>query len=384
MRIGLVIEHFDPQRGGAEQWTFQFAGRLLERGHEVHVVAQEFSPAARRIPIVAHRLGRIGSRIRLARAAEERLRALRLDVVHDMGMGWYCDVFGSHDGSRFAQWEQKLLLLPPWARPLKRKLMRVLPRYREFQRLLARQFAEPGRVVLALSEMVARDYQRYHAVRPEQIQLIYNGVDTERFSPAQRAKYRQAVRERLGMDKDEVVLLFVGHDFRRKGLATAMRAAGRLVSQRQPVRMVVVGGKPRNRCDRLARRCGTGSAVTFVGKIDDPVPYYAASDIYVLPTFYDPCSLGVLEAAASGLPSVTTRFNGAAELLSDGIDGYVLSDPNDDRQLADRLEMLLDPALRRRMGQAARQLALSHTLQRNCDQILRVYRELVRLGRRAA
>jgi len=186
MRIGLVIEHFNPRRGGAEQWTWQFARHLLARGHEVHVVAQDFSPDAGALPVVPHLLGPVRGRLRLARAAEAALRRLALDVVHDMGVGWHCDVFESHDGSRFAQWEQKLLLLPPWARPWKRKLIRVLPRYREFRRLMARQFADSPRIVLALSKMVARDYQQYHRVRPERIRLIYNGVDVARFSPEHR------------------------------------------------------------------------------------------------------------------------------------------------------------------------------------------------------
>ena len=74
------------------------------------------------------------------------------------------------------------------------------------------------------------------------------------------------------------------------------------------------------------------------------MPYYAAADALVLPTYYDPCSLSVLEAAASGIPSATTRFNGAGELLTEGVDGFVLDDPADDRQLAQRLQELLEPA----------------------------------------
>jgi len=384
MKIGISIEFFKPLRGGAEQWTFQFVQRLLARGHEVHVVAQEFSPVAERLAMVPHRLGRIRSRLGFAAAAEQKLRSLGMDVVHDMGMGWYCDVFESHDGSRIAQWERKLKLLPPWARPIKRSLIAELPRYRSFRKLLARQFADPTRLVLALSQMVSRDYQRYHGVRPEQIRLIYNGVDTNRFSPANRHKHREAVRWQLGVNDDELLLLFVGHDFRRKGLATAIRAVGRLVVQGQPVRLVVVGGKSPRRHARLAKRCGAGRAVIFVGAVDDAVPYYAASDVYVLPTFYDPCSLGVLEAAAVGVPSVTTQLNGAGELLTDGVDGYLVPDPADDRALADRLRMLLDPSLRQRMGHAARQLALKHTLDRNCDQIVDVYHEITRSRRRAA
>jgi len=384
MRIGLVIPHFDPRRGGAEQWTFQFARGLLARGHEVHVVAQRFAPGASSLPIVAHPLGKTHTRTGFATAAERHLRSLTLDVIHDMGAGWCCDVFESHDGSRFAQWERKLLLLPSWARPVKRLLIRWLPRYRSFRKLCRRQFADPRRIVLALSRMVAQDYQRYHGVGPEQIRLVYNGVDTRRFSPAHRPAHRDAVRRQLEVRRDEVLFLFVGHDLHRKGLATALRATGRLVRQGAPVRLAVVGGRRAGRFARLAGRCGAAEAVRFLGSIPDPVPYYAAADVYVLPTFYDPCSLGVLEAAASGLPSVTTRCNGAGELLTDGVDGCLLDDPTDDVALADCLRALLDPALREPMGEAARQTARRHTLDGNCDEVLAIYREVVGVRARAA
>jgi glycosyltransferase involved in cell wall biosynthesis len=92
----------------------------------------------------------------------------------------------------------------------------------------------------------------------------------------------------------------------------------------------------------------------------------------------------VLEGAACALPVVTTRSTGASELLTDGLDGYVLPDPTDDRELAGRLRELLDPLLRGRMGQAARTLALKHGLDRNCDQIIDIYREIAGARRRAA
>jgi len=384
MRIGLVIEHFDPHRGGAEQWTYQFAERLLAGGHEVHVVAGRLAESTQPMPILRHHLPDTHGRLEFAAAAERKLRTLPLDVIHDMGSGWFCDVFESHDGSRYAQWEQKLRTIPRWLRPVKRRMTRVLPRYQEFRRLLARQFADPGRVVLALSRMVATDYLRYHGVHPEQIRLIYNGVDTERFSPDHRAAYREALRRQLGVGEDETLLLFVGHDFQRKGLATAIRATARLVRAGEAVRMVVVGGRHPWRPRQMARRLGAGHSVMFAGSVLDTVPYYAASDVYVLPTFYDPCSLGVLEAAASGLPSVTSRFNGAGEMLNDGVNGVLMNDPANDEELAERIRPLLDRETRTNMGRAARHFALDHTLQRNCDEIVAVYREIAGVARRAA
>jgi UDP-glucose:(heptosyl)LPS alpha-1,3-glucosyltransferase len=386
MKIALVIDHLDPRRGGAEQWTFQHAERLLARGHEVHVVAQGVNGPAARLDIVPHPLGPIRSVLQRAAAAEAALARLQVDMVHDIGLGWHSHVLQSEDGSRLAQWEQKLLLLPSWQRPWKRAMLRVLPRYRDFRRLMTRQFGDPQRIVIAVSQMCARDYQRYHGVPAERIRLVYHGTDNERFSPAHRDRWREEIRDRLGVCEDEVMLLFVGHDYQRKGLSTAIRAANRLAAEGAPVRLVVVGGKKRRGTPYSGSPAvdPQNGLVTQIGAVDDPVPYYAAADVFVLPTFYDPCSLSVSEAAASGLPSVTTRCNGAAELLTEGVDGSVISDPADDVELAAALRPLLDREVRQRMGEAARKLALKHTVDRNCDQILSIYQQIAGRKLRAA
>ena len=145
MKIALVIDHLDPRRGGAEQWTFQHAERLLARGHEVHVVAQGINGPASRLDIVPHLLGPVRPVLQRAAAAAAMLERLPVDMIHDVGMGWHNHVLQSEDGSRLAQWEQKLLLLPSWQRPWKRAMLRVLPRYRDFRRLMARQFGDGAR-----------------------------------------------------------------------------------------------------------------------------------------------------------------------------------------------------------------------------------------------
>ena len=139
MRVGLVVEQFDPLRGGKEQWSTQFAFKLLERGHEVHVVASRFGDQVRPMPIVPHPLEAARTPIDFAEAAERKLRSLRLDVIHDTGAGWYCHVFQPHGGSHRALIEHNLMALPRWMRPLKRAVSRWLPRYRRFEAMMARQ-----------------------------------------------------------------------------------------------------------------------------------------------------------------------------------------------------------------------------------------------------
>lgn len=380
MRIGLVIESLLPQRGGAEHWTWQFAERLVRAGHEVHAVAGQFSSETERIGVIPHTIESVKSRIGFAQAAERKLDELSLDVTHDMGCGWHCDVFQPHGGSRSAAFEQNLLLLPAWLRPIKRSTSRWLPRYREFRQLTMGQYMAEDRLFIALSKMVARDFERYHGVRRDQLRLVYNGVDVERFSPERRWRYRRVVRDELGLDDDDTLLLIVAHNFRLKGVPTLLAAVGSLLAEGERVRLAVVGGKRRVSLLRMAERRGAAAAVTFVGPVDDATPYYAAADVYVQPTYYDPCSLVVLEALASGLPVVTSVFNGAGELLTEGMQGFLVNDPGNAEELAEAIRPLLDEHVRDRMGRAARQLALNHSLERNCQEIMAIYEEIA--GRR--
>ncbi|NQU26162.1 MAG: glycosyltransferase family 4 protein [Candidatus Nealsonbacteria bacterium] len=383
MRIGLVLEQFDPRRGGLECWTARFAEQLVHRGHEVHVVARQFNLGSDAVRVIAHPLPHARSRLGFAEAAEATLRTLPLDVIHDMGAGWYCDVFHPHGGSWDSITERKLLLHPPWLRPIKRRVDRLLPRHRQYRALLARQYADRGQVMVALSQAVADDFRRFHGVAPERIRVVYNGVDTDRFSPEHRGAYRQTVRDQLGVDDDALLALVVAHNFRLKGVPTALRAVGRLVAEGRKIHLAVVGGRRLQPWRRLARRLGIGGHVTLVGPTGAAVPYYAAADVYVHPTYYDTCSLVVLEAAAAGLPVITTRLNGVAELLDDGRDALLISDPADDRTLAERLRRLFDPDLRARLGSAARATALRHPFTGNVDQLLSLYHEIT-ARRRAA
>lgn len=378
MRIGLVIESFDPSRGGAEQWTSQFARWLITHGHEVHVVASRFRAETRLPGVIEHPVERPQSRIEFAAAAERVLDSLSLDITHDMGSGWHCDVFQPHGGSRTAAFEHNLLLLPAWLRGPKRLTARWLPRYREFQRLLLAQFMDDERIFIALSQRVAHDFERFHGARRSQIRIVYNGVDVERFSPDHQPRYRQIVRDQLGVTDDETLILIVAHNFRLKGVPALVSAVRQLRREGHRLKLAVVGGKRGLRSENQSEH-----AVVYLGPSDDTVPYYAAADLYVQPTFYDPCSLVVLEALASGLPVITSRYNGAGELMTPGVEGHIVENPADVEELTHFLRPLLDGAVRAPMATAARKLALRHTLDCNCRELMAVYEE-VRATRRSA
>lgn len=177
------------------------------------------------------------------------------------------------------------------------------------------------RLVVSLAKREVRALRRtYPRFRPRCV-VIPNGVDTDLFRPVGRDE-RARLRRSLALPSEAVVLLFVGHEFQRKGLFVALDALTQLPSSHL---LLAVGGTPGER--RLARvraeSAGTGNRLITVGSQSDPRPYFAVADILVLPSAYEADPLVVLEALACGLPVVATDVGGVAELVLDGFNGSV-------------------------------------------------------------
>jgi UDP-glucose:(heptosyl)LPS alpha-1,3-glucosyltransferase len=138
-----------------------------------------------------------------------------------------------------------------------------------------------------------------------------------------------------------------------------------------------VGNRHFANYERLAQRLGIADHVSFVGHCAQMRRAYFAADFLVHPTFYDPCSLVVLEALACGLPVITTRYNGASELLRPGHEGYVVDTPHDHARLAWAMLQLMDPARRRQCSAAARRAAAAWTFEHHYRQLLDVFQEVI-------
>ncbi|MHC4948413.1 MAG: glycosyltransferase family 4 protein [Planctomycetota bacterium] len=378
MRVSLVIGQYDAQGGGAERWTDQHTRMLLDAGHEVHLFARRFRGAPDGAECHLIETGRTssGRRMRFAARAERLVRAFDSDVIHDMGDGWHADLLMPHHGTRRGEFRNKMRYLPQlerWSRQIAR---RCLPRYIEFEAHERRQYdLSAGRLYLAVSRMIGEQMQSYYHVPADRVRVVHNGIDVSRFRPASEAD-RRRIRQALGVG-DETLFLTVALDFKRKGVETLVRAMGRLVDRRRDARLVVVGDGPISRTQALARSLGCHRSIRFVGDQPDPLAYYQAADVFVLPTFYDPCSLVVLEALATGLPSITTRKNGVHEIIEPGRQGEIIDEPSDDESLADAMDLYLDRDRRRETGLAARALAESYSVEHMFRRHLQVYEEIL-------
>jgi UDP-glucose:(heptosyl)LPS alpha-1,3-glucosyltransferase len=363
MKIAVVLDWWDPRRGGLEHWAWQLVRWLGGRGHELHVVA--FASAGSDPPpgTTIHTVPRPPSRLAAAAAISEYVRGLGADVVHDLGTGADSDVFQPQFGSRRLAIAGQHAARPWWQRWRRRLSPRERRHRAELRTLEAGQLASCRGTIVAVSHRIAVEFERAHGVPAQRIQVIPNGVDTSRFSPEACRPQRAAMRAAVGAGPGTLLVLVIAGNVLLKGVPAALRALQRLVARGIDARLLVVGRSEAALLAPLIGRLGLRSHVTLAGWVEDQLPCYAAADVFLLPSFYDACSLTALEAWACGLPVVTTRWNGASELMDDGSHGYVLREADDEREMEDALLRLLAPETRWPMADSARALALRHRIE---------------------
>lgn len=376
MKVALSIEHFEPRRGGGETYCRNFARMLMDRGHEVHVFAftwdeSEIGPVYHRLPPPPMKLFR---RYAFAMRAQEAISKDQFDVIHGFGKSVYMDIFRPGGGVHRAWQEHEI-------RATDGALAKTHARLRQLlsidQRLVLslekRQFGPGGRHhIVAVSNLVKQEMIRWYACEPERISVVYNGANLKKFTSDLREKFRDETRRELGLGEQEIMLLFLGHNFKRKGLHALIRALPHLKSQARRFRVVVVGTGRRGPCDRIAESLGVKDLVQYVGASAAPERYYAAADIFCFPSYYDPCANVVLEALASRLPVITSTTNGSGEILTPGREGYAV-EPDDAATMAARIAEFFQPERRNAASEAARRLAEVRTIERNFNEIIQLY-----------
>jgi UDP-glucose:(heptosyl)LPS alpha-1,3-glucosyltransferase len=383
MKVALVIDRFDPRRGGGEGYVVSLARGLKEKGHLVHVFASSGTSSANDIQL--HNLPilhypRWAKLLTLAVNARRTIEREQFDIVH--GFGWvpHVDVYRPGGGVELA-WLRRDILS---RRHRKGWMLYAMKRIMSLKLIVAlflerKIFMDPkGPEVIANSRMV-KEYmlEVYKDIDPGRIHVIHNGVDVTRFHPKNRNTIGRQMRRNWGMGQDHILILFMAHNFHLKGLHHLIGALGRLRDHPARWHLMVAGRGRRGPFERHAHRLGIGERVHFLDQVDRPEAAYAACDFLVHPTFYDPFSNVCLEAMASGLPVVTTAFNGAGELVREGVSGYVVSDPRAEEELSQRMEVLFRREIRDAMGEAARAEAEDHSLDIHTERVESVYRYIM-------
>jgi UDP-glucose:(heptosyl)LPS alpha-1,3-glucosyltransferase len=391
LSIAILLDKFLPTRGGERYFSF-LAEELARRGHDVHLFASKVEESGNRpyqvhlVPVL--NFPRSLRMISYILFSARMVKGYGFDVIHGLGQSLANNVLNPHGGVEKAYLKQEFASISRrwyyWYRWLRRYLS--VRHYLELW--IQRRLYTGGRVkrVIAISSMVKRDIVAHFDFPEEKIAVVFNTVDLDRFHPSIRQQYRLAKRKELGINDNTVVLLFAGNNYRLKGLEALMQAVGVLKKKSPdvPLRLIVLGRGQVWLYQRKAQRLGVAGSVLFLGPVAGMEPYYAASDIYVHPTFYDSCSLTVLEALASGLPAVTTRFNGASDAILSDEGGKIVQDPANANEIADAIAYYFDEQRRNRARVVARQWMEQYPPSRNVEETLAVYYEVAALNDRDA
>ncbi len=356
MRLAFIKKRFSIH-GGAERYLQTLIRQLMDAGQEIHVFANQWSVEE---GIIFHRVNIIPitsflGALTFNMNVRSRLSAKSsrfYDCIISFERTTCQDIYRAGDGCH-AEW----LRIRSQFEPLYKMVsFRINPFHIVLLNLEKRIFNET-RLIIVNSRMVKRQILEHYQIPEDKIRIIYNGVDLERFNPKNRDIWRHTIRAGLSISEDSIVLLFVGSGFERKGLSTLIKA---LRFTNKNIKVLIIGKGSYERYMELAKDLGVKDRLIPLGIQHEVEKFYAASDIFVLPTLYDPFSNASLEAMASGIPVITTKNNGMAEIIEDGREGFVTNNLSDPEELADKITLCIsnhDP-----MGKAARQRAEEYSI----------------------
>ncbi len=374
MKIAVIRQKY-VNYGGAESFVANYAESMAEEGHEIHIFANKWT-ASKSTNIQIHPVPaiKINSFIRSLSFAWFAGRAVRrgsFDIVQSHERIFSQDVFRAGDGCH-KQW---LELRKRKLSPFKKLSLAFSPFHRLILRLEKSIFeTQACNKVIAISEMVKQDIQEHYQVPDGKITVIYNGVSLQRFHPDNKKSKGEAIRRQLGVNPDEILILHVGSGFERKGTGVLLEAFEKLADF--PWRLALLGKA--NWSQKLQDLPQSiRDKIIPLDPVDDVENYYAAADLFVLPSIYEPFGNAVLEALATGLPVIVSRACGSAEILTPDEEGMVLENPEDFRELADKINRLADSNRRKQMGLKARILAEKFTGKRNAQAMLAIYKEII-------
>ncbi|OHB75912.1 MAG: hypothetical protein A2Z34_02070 [Planctomycetes bacterium RBG_16_59_8] len=381
MKIAIVIYHFSLSKGGVERAASNHVRELLRRGHEVHLFAHRFDPDDLAGKITYHRVPATTfhssfKHLSFASNVKKMLAAEKMDIIHSFSRTYSQDVYRIGGGAHI---EYLRHLGEEASGPLRRLWTRLNPKEAAILRLEKKGFAEgASKIITSVSHRCKEEVIRHFNVSPDRIRVIHNGVDLEYFHPSHRETEAKRLREAFGFRAEDILILFCGTGFRRKGLGSAIEAVASLPPSAN-VRLLVLGEGGVSAYRTMARRFKLAEKIFFLGVRKNVRDFYAGCDILIHPTLYDPFPNVCLEAMACGCPVITTAVAGVSEIIANGVDSFIVENGRDIGGIVKALKELMDGERRREMGRRARATAERYSVQRNVDENMKIYEEIRRM-----
>lgn len=368
LRIAFLVHDFD-YRSGHSRYVVELA-RRFSLDHEVHVFAHRCDRSLLKKNITYHfvptlRSNGIVTIISFFVSSTIAVRG-KFDIVHAQGVcGLRHNVITAHICNK--AWLENRLQTGEGV-PLKE---RVFCKFAGACEQLVYRFSKRS-TVISVSQRMARDLREYYHCSAS-MKVIYHGVNAAQFTPRETSVAPRQVRLAWGFKDSDFVALFVGN--LRKGALQCLQAT-RMVPD---LKMAFVSASDPEPYKALASELGVQDRVAFAKFSDQIWNAYAASDVFVFPTPYDPFGLVQLEAMSAGLLTIASRKAGVSELVHHGDNGFLLNDHRDASELANLIARARDErSTLFNIARAARQTAEQYSWDLTARETLAAYADLLR------
>ncbi len=381
MKIAITTNGYDKQ-GGISRYVAELAERFA-RDHEVHVYTLYWKDVGNKDVIFHKGLNLPGPRVvnsipfTIQNTLRFMLSCSKYDIVHiNGGESLFQDVITAHSihkaGMEFKKNNKQIQGLgfhDLYALATEKINYSLVRRYKK---------------ILCDSTSSKNELMKYYQVPEEDIEVVPLGVDSDEFKPLPEQD-KVNLRKKCGFSNEDIILIIVATEFYRKGLKELIHSLDILQKRNLKPKLLVIGkgyteGKLSGSMyyQDLANKMGLHESIIFLGHVKNLNNYYNISDIFIFPTKYEAFGVPLLEAMAAELAVLSSKI-GAGELITDGIDGIHLDDPNNIKEIADKLEMLIkDEKLRKILGKNARKTAMKYSWDETAKKTMKVYQQIIK------
>lgn len=373
-KIAVVIPKYGLV-GGAEQFTALLTDQLCNRtDHTFQVFAnrwQSNSDAIRfqKIPIVS--FPKFLTTISFAWFVQKKLQRETFDLVHSHERIFRADLFTLHGiPHRY------------WIHHIRQKHMSLYDRATAW---VEEKLVCDGqcRKFIAVSELTKQIFLQEYRIDPDRVVVIHPGVHLPDHSPNLKNRVRGTIRRELGIRDEDIVIVFASMNFEIKGLDSILHSLARLKSG---FKLIVAGKGNTGKYQKIAGEAGIAGNVIFTGVVSKErlTDLYLAGDLYMMLSKFDTFGMVVLEAMAAGLPVIVSHNVGAKDLIEEGINGFVITDPADANHVASKIQSLADEKNRRGMSAHAYRTASQNTWDTVATKYAGLYAEVLETKNRKA
>lgn len=206
-------------------------------------------------------------------------------------------------------------------------------------------------IITTVSDSVAEELEEY-GLNPDEVSVVSNGVDTNLFYPN---KKESKINKKY--------IMYAGRIDREKGLFDLIESAKYICSKRTDISFIIAGnGRDINKLKRKIKKIGLQNRFTFLGQIekDHIIKLYQSATLFILPSYHEGLPTVLLEAMSCGLPVIATDVRGNRDLISNGVNGFLVP-PKNPKKMTETISILLEnQSLREQVGKNARKTIMEN------------------------